>query len=213
MAYQQDKYAHLYPRLSLIRRLEVGMIASGIPYHTQRARRWLAGKIQEIGGRMNVPQFIAQQTADKKIASQAIQGKLIFFYYDAKTKAKLPFWDKFPLVLPIEKYPDGFLGLNFHYLPMKYRAKLLDALLTNLNNAKMDDSTKFRVNYNLLKNTAKYWMFKPTLKRYLTAHIRSKIITVTPDQWEIAIFLPAERFQKKSKDEVWKDSINTLEHN
>ena len=42
-------------------------------------------------------------------------GKMYFYFYDPKYKAVLPIYDRFPLVIPIEPYPDGFLGLNLHY--------------------------------------------------------------------------------------------------
>src|SRR4051812_41636100 len=44
-------------------------------------------------------------------------GEMIFFMYDAKWKDKLPFFDRFPLIFPVEMYPNGFAGMNLHYLP------------------------------------------------------------------------------------------------
>jgi hypothetical protein len=44
------------------------------------------------------------------------------------SRRQLPYWDRLPLIFPIEIYPDGFLGINLHYLPPMYRAKLMDAL-------------------------------------------------------------------------------------
>ena len=40
-------------------------------------------------------------------------SRLNMFFYDPKLKKKLPYYDTFPLVLPLENYSDGFLGLNF----------------------------------------------------------------------------------------------------
>ena len=34
-----------------------------------------------------------------------------------------------------------------------------------------------------------------------------KMIRVKPEDWQTAIYLPVERFQKKGKQSVWKDSI------
>ena len=55
-------------------------------------------------------------------------GQMFMFFYDPKNKQTLPYYDRFPLVFPIELYSDGFLGINLHYLPQKYRANLMDAL-------------------------------------------------------------------------------------
>ena len=43
-------------------------------------------------------------------------GRMSMFFYDPKTKARLKYYDTFPLVLPIEPMRGGFIGLNFHYL-------------------------------------------------------------------------------------------------
>ena len=56
-------------------------------------------------------------------------GKMFFFWYDPKHKKTLPVYDRFPLVFPIERYTDGFLGLNLHYLSWGERSVLLNKLM------------------------------------------------------------------------------------
>ena len=46
----------------------------------------------------------------------------------------------------------------------------------------------------------------PCVKRYLGDHVKSSTVRIDADEWEIAIFLPVERFQKESKKTVWADS-------
>ena len=41
---------------------------------------------------------------------------MYFFRYDPKFRTTLPMFDKYPLVIVVERYTDGFLGLNMHYL-------------------------------------------------------------------------------------------------
>ena len=53
--------------------------------------------------------------------------KMYMFKYNPKTKEKLPYYDTFPLIMPLEIYKGGFLGINFHYLPPKIRKKLLES--------------------------------------------------------------------------------------
>ena len=67
------------------------------------------------------------------------------FIYDPKLKDKLPYYDTFPLVLPVEQYKDGFLGINLHYLSIPMRMRLLDRLMDYSNNDKFDNHTEFRV--------------------------------------------------------------------
>ena len=85
---------------------------------------------------------------DGKQASNPFFGRLNMFIYDPKLKKTLPYYDTFPLVLPLEDYNDGFLGLNFHYLPIPLRMKLLDRVVDFSNNTKFDKSTRLNVSYN-----------------------------------------------------------------
>ena len=78
---------------------------------------------------------------------RAIIACIIYLYmymYDPKLKATLPYYDRFPLVFPFSKTPDGFIGLNMHYLPYQLRMVLLDRLLTFRTNARMDETTRLR---------------------------------------------------------------------
>ena len=133
-------------------------------------------------------------------------GRLYFVHYDPKHKKTLPYYDTFPLIIPLERYKDGILGLNLHYLPPILRAKLLDALYETMSNDKFDENTKMKINYGIVKSIAKHSYFKPCIKRYLGNHFRSRFIKVPADNWTAAVFLPVESFEKQSKGKVWSDS-------
>jgi hypothetical protein len=141
-------------------------------------------------------------------------GRMYLFYYDAKhknDKKKLPYWDRFPLIFPIESYSDGFLGINFHYLPPQQRARLLDALDTLVNNKKFDDTTKLRVSYQILKSASQMRLFKPCVKRYLFTQVRSKYMYIAPNEWPMAIFLPVAKWQNGvTAEQVYKDSMSKV---
>ena len=115
--------------------------------------QWYRNRIKELGTPSQ-----AQLIRDGKITGRVNFGALNMFIYDPKLKNKLPYYDTFPLVLPIERYRDGFLGINFHYLPYALRARLLSRLDPN-------------ANYSALKNVR---LVKPTLKRYLNSNVRSR---------------------------------------
>ena len=55
-------------------------------------------------------------------------GVMNLFAYDPKHKATLPYYDRFPLIMPLQAAKGGFYGLNFHYLPMEQRVKFLRQL-------------------------------------------------------------------------------------
>lgn len=137
-------------------------------------------------------------------------GKLYSFTYDPKGKEELPFYDIYPLIFPIEYYSDSMLGINMHYLPPVLRAQLMDALYSTLNNTKMNKTTKLQISYSILKGASQFRYFKPCIKKYLFSHIRSNFIYISPDEWDIALFLPTQRFKKATIEQVWADSRNKI---
>jgi hypothetical protein len=122
----------------------------------------------------------------------------------------LPYYDRFPLVLALEKYPDGFLGLNLHYLPIKYRVAFLDKLMDYAILNDENEPKRIRITYDILNASKRFKAFRPCIKRYLNSHIKSKIITVQPDEWEVAVFLPTQLFKGAKPAEVWKESIQEI---
>jgi hypothetical protein len=133
-------------------------------------------------------------------------GQMYMFTYDPKHKDTLPYYDRFPLVFPFRKVQGGFLGLNMHYLPLPYRAKLMDSLYTISNNTLYNETTRLKLNYDLLNGASQFRYFKPTVKHYLTDHLMSRFMYIFPAEWDVALFLPLEKFQKASKQKVWADS-------
>ena len=168
--------------------------AGGRPKSTQ----WFRDKIKEFG----TPKS-ADLIRDGKRTSKPTFGLLNMFIYDPKLKEKLPYYDTFPLVLPIEEYSNGFLGINLHYLSMPMRLRLLDRLVDYSNNNKFDESTRLRVDYSKLK---KVDLIKPCLKRYLASNIKSKFRKVEADEFMIATLLPVQRFKKQSDSHVFAKS-------
>ena len=168
--------------------------AKGRPKSTD----WYRDKIREFG----TPKTL-DLIRDGKQAARPFFGRLNMFIYDPKLKKKLPYYDTFPLVLPLENYSDGFLGLNFHYLPIPLRVRLLDRMVDFSNNTKFDESTKLNVSYNNLKSIR---LIKPTIKRYLAGKVKSRFRRIDADEFIVATLLPVARFKKGSQSEVYKDS-------
>ena len=163
-----------------------------------KSTEWYKDKIREFG-KPSAMDLIR----DGKRNNKPFYGKLNMFFYDPKWKKKLPYYDTFPLVLPIERYNDGFLGINMHYLPIPLRIRLLDRLGDFSNNTKFDESTKLIVNY---KKLAKIKYLKPTLHRYLAGHTKSQFRRIDADEFTIATLLPVHKFKKAPDETVWSDS-------
>lgn len=172
---------------------------------SSRSLSWFRRKVTRAtkGERISTKSLMSQRD---NLTSRILIGRMYHFKYDPKTKDKLPYYDIFPLVIPIEPYPDGFLGLNLHYLDPRSRARLMDKLFATINDRNLDERTKLRVSYQLLAGAAKYKLFKPTVKRYLSSHIRSRYLLIPAEEWQIALFLPTQRFQKANASKVWADS-------
>jgi hypothetical protein len=166
------------------------------------ARNWLRQKAAEVRS-VNPKATITQGPV---LTNRIITGEMYLFAYDPKTKEDLPYYDRFPLVFPFRRVTGGFYGINMHYLPPLLRAKLMDALYDTINNDKMDETTRLRINYRILQSAAKFRFFEPCVKHYLNNHVKSRFLKVDPTQWDVALFLPLERFAKANKLRVYADS-------
>lgn len=195
---------------SLFNKLEQEAFRSGIQARTDDARVWFKNKVKELG-QVNRTQLLQDEALIRK--SRAVWGNMYMYFYDPKHREKLPYYDMFPLTIMVDKAPGGFYGLNLHYLKPTTRAAFLDKLGDTLTNTKFDDTTRFRMRYDLLSSVRKYREFQPCFKHYLTSQIDSKIVMVQPPEWEIAIFLPTEQFAKANKRDVWKDSTKQIRGN
>lgn len=189
--------------MSLFTELQAAAFREGIKPGTKKAREWFRKKAQGLTD-INKMDIISDDRLTQLNAPRS--GKMYTFFYDPKTKAKLPYYDTFPLILFVDTYQGGFRGLNLHYLPPAPRAKLFDALLGTANNKKFNDSTKLKINYSILKGSAKYSAFAPCFKHYLSGYVKSKIVEVDAPEWPIAMFLPTESFRKANKKTVWNES-------
>ena len=171
------------------------------------ARMWIRKKSQATRT-VNTQQIIKQ--ANDQAVQQVKVGQLFLFRYNAKLKDELPYWDMFPIVFPFRKAPGGFYGINLHYIPWQFRAMLMDNLYDIMNNSKADETTKLRLSYNVLSSSAKFRWFKPCVKHYLNTQVSSKLIYIEPKEWEVALFLPLQKFQGATTAQVYRDSKNIV---
>lgn len=181
---------------------------------------WLKENVRKLRNARSISNGIVQEPG--RPTTRLTKGKLFFFKYDPKHAETLPYYDTFPLVIVLEQYTGesaGFLGLNLHYLPIKMRAAFLDQLLSTAAFDKSGDVVKInminhataeRTAYEILSTTKKYRAFEPCLKRYLFSHMRSPLLQILPHEWETAVFLPVEQFQKVKQQSVQAKSLQTI---
>lgn len=180
-----------------------GIRSGQVPARSSTARQWFREKAKDAG-KVTESQILR---GDKdRLKNRTAVGSMYFFTYDAKHKKTMPYFDRFPLIFPVGPAVGGFYGLNMHYLPLPLRAQLMDALYEVTNNNKYDETTKLKISYGILKSAENMNMFKPTFKRYLSSHVRSRFVKVHPSEWDIALWLNSDQFEGASKASVWADS-------
>ena len=187
----------------LLDKLKTAIKTSTAGAKARAAGDWFREKVRQAGASAKMKAVTPNQLLRRQPDDNILLGKMFFYKYDPKFAKKLPYWDMYPLVFPFEKAPGGFYGLNLHYIPPRDRAVLMDNLNQYASNNKYDQTTRLELSYRLLK---RYGRAVPCVKRYLGDRIVSQTVRIDADEWEIAIFLPVERFQKASKGEVWADS-------
>ena len=186
--------------------LTKGMQSGQIPARSRDARDWYRNAAQNV----NVTPTKLIKENRSKMTTGTEPGTMVLFNYDPKGKKDLPYYDTFPLIFVVGPAEGGFYGLNMHYLPLKQRAMLMDALYDLTTNNRYDDSTKLKLSYQLLKKASSYKYFKPCFKHYLNRHVKSRKMLVDSVEWDIALFLPLQRFQKASASQIYSDSLKKV---
>lgn len=176
----------------------------------RQSQSWFEQEARLIKSQGRMQAYYLMRTGVAWNRAQITPGEMYMFYYDAKHKDTLPYWDKFPLVLPFSKVEGGFLGLNLHYLPYHLRAKLLDALMDFKTDTRLDERTKLEFSWKTVGMAAKYSPAKACVKHYLDGHVKSAFKKVDANNWATAIMLPVSQFQGAREQQVWQDSMNKI---
>ena len=196
-----------YSRLTL---LNAEKPDAELGFLSKKSYQWFLGKLADLRNPGRLALEISREGFRKTNRLQL--GKLYCFYYDPKTKDKLPYYDRFPLILVLDRHDDGFSGLNLHYLPLKYRVAFLNKLMqyAMYQNEELHEIKKLRVTYEILTASKRFKEFKPCYKRYLYDHVHSKLLNIQPNEWETAVFLPMQQFKKAKPQKVWQESLKQI---
>ena len=171
----------------------------------KKSNGWFEQEVTKLTKQGLTPNKVLSGNPDK-IVTKIMPGHLYMFAYDPKLKKELPYYDRFPLVFPFSKTPDGFIGLNMHYLPYGLRIQLLDTLLTFKSNNRMDETTRLKYSWQLIDGISRYKAAQPCIKQYLGGHVKTQFRKIDSGDWATAMLLPVERFIGASKQEVWAES-------
>ena len=175
------------------------------------AIQWLREKYETLRNQLTIGRsrmskdpyrIISEGTREKEIQL----GHMYFMNYDPKWKNTLKYYDRFPLVIPIEAWQRGFIGMNFHYLPYDLREALMKKLITRINLKEDTQRSYIDITYNDVKPFVRYKEVTPTIHKYDITYSSGTFIHIAADEWNTAIHLPVEDFRKASKGHVWMDS-------
>lgn len=165
----------------------------------EKTATWYRSQVNKIASGTTAGQLFRQG----KLNGRPSVGRLNLFGYNPKFRKTLPYYDIFPLVLPLEPIKGGFMGMNFHYLPPLLRFRLLERMQVTATDQRFDSRTKFDVTYDDVKNIK---IVKPTIKKYLYSYVQTGFLRINADEAAVAIYLPVQRFKKASEAQVYSDS-------
>ncbi len=175
---------------------------AGVGLNSKESLEWFR---KQLRGMKRVNRKGMLKDPDVELARRILPGRMYMYFYDPKHKKTLPYYDRFPLIIAVKPAPNGFFGLNMHYLPPILRAKLMDGLL----DYKAGDpglSAKMRITLGRLNSVTKLRYYKPCYKQYLNSKVASRVVQVPSGDWDFTLFLPSEQFKKASVQKVWADS-------
>ncbi len=169
-----------------------------INQHSQLALEWFRTNIRRIFDRRQNEKIYLDGTS----VGQIEEGRMYMMFYDAKYKKKLPWYDRFPLVIPFDKRSvrSGFYGINLHYIPPMMRQDLLEELY------KYDTGEGVEVNYEYFRSISRLSPAIPCIKKYLWGRIKRPPMKIQKDYWDVAAMLPTANFGNVNTNTVYADS-------
>ena len=156
----------------------------------RKSAEWYRKTVSDLGDRITARKLMNSG----KLNGIPSRGRLNMFFYDPKYKKTLPLYDTFPLVLPLETIPGGFMGMNFHYIRPLQRVSLLNNLQRYASGG-MSKNTRIDATYDGIKNVG---IARNTIKKYLYNHVMSNFLRVDFDEAALAVMLPVAQFKKGS---------------
>ena len=161
--------------------------------------RWYRQKVQDLLPKPQVRLMIREGIKTQKVTKRPNFGMMNLFYYRPKGAEKLPYYDIFPLVIPLgRRLNDGFIGINFHYLSVPQRWLLLERISMFQTPSELDAFDSEESGGDVM---ALFWPkikrkrgVKPIVRRYLNKYVQSYFLKIELSEMLIALTLPVERF-------------------
>lgn len=178
-------------------------------YNEKNSYQWFISNVSNVANRSGIKSTDILAQNQDRLRKTILPGKMYSFFYSAKYKEELPYWDAFPLILPFSMSSTGFHGLNLHYLDPKNRLLLLNKLM-HFATGKTGDAAKLKLSWNLLSNASKFPQVSPCVKQYLKSNVKSQFVEIPIEYWHIMAFMPVARFRGLTETQVHSISRRTI---
>jgi len=180
------------------------------PLDSYRSRQWFRKTAKQVAS-VNVNRLMEGTPSrhQTRLTPNDI-GQLYCYFYDAKLKDTLPYWDQFPLLIPFRVEHDHFLGYNLHYISPYRRALVFNSLYKIAERDDKNKVWKLNASYDLLSSIQRAEWLRPCIKMYLNSHVKSRFMWLRPEEWDTAISLPMARFVGASPLKVYRDSARKV---
>ena len=167
------------------------MVKKTTKYSSKDLGKWLIKKADEARNPRIARKILVGN--DQRARSNALFGRLYFFKYNPLYGEQMTKYDKFPMVLLIKMYPNGFLGLNLHYLSPAKREALLDLMIELNPTDPVGNNYKFDITWDkIIAFSELEALATPCVHRYRFDRCRSRFIQIYPHEFDMAIQLPVE---------------------
>lgn len=164
---------------------------------------WYKDQIRQLGLNTIDTQRLMKEG---KLTSRALPGFMYLFKYDPKDK-NIPYYDMFPLVIPFRRVNEGFIGINFHYLPFPIRLNILKEFEKYASDKNLNERTRVRLNYRLIERSRVFRFVNPAIRRYSNQQLRTRLLNIPFNDWQVASQLPVQKFRKATMETAIRDSI------
>ena len=188
--------ANIFEDLETLRPENVGT-------HSQLALEWFRTNIRRVFDRRQNEKIYLDGT---KVGGEIVEGNMYMMFYKAKGRKTLPWYDRFPLIIPFDKRSkqDGFYGINLHYIPPMARQNLLEELY------KYGTEDGIDINQEYFHSVSRLKPAVPCIKRYLYSRILRPPMQVEKKYWDAAVMLPTANFGNVNTNTVYADSRNKI---
>lgn len=172
--------------------------------NTQKSLNWFRQAVTKNYKNVRTARMFRDKSLWKNYGSIK-QGSMAFFEYKAET---VDFYDRYPLAFIIDKYTvkgkSYALGINLHWLQPAHRMAAMIALLRFRNEKRYRRSTKLQADWQILMGLSESIYFKHAVRLYRADRIKSTMVMIPAQSFELVAFLPLQRFVGGSKGQAYK---------